>query len=370
MNDDVLSLLQNKEGPCISVILPTHELADGREGDMIEVKHAVAEVLEYLAHNYDNSMQSKLAWYVNELAGKIDFTHNSCGIGIFVSPAVQQLRQFHFPVTKKIIIGNSFEIRDVLYEIAYDIPYYLLQLTDKEVRLFEGRLDKLTEVEDAGFPQTYIDDYIYEAPGRANSYMGSAVTQSFEKDKSTLEKARHVTFFKKIDKLLDDLPVNEHILLVDAVSRELALFKKASRYSGRMFTAIIGNYSNDLNLLKAKAWAGINHVIDSNKLQALQNYYEETGWGRGEEGIENIWKAAKEGRALTLLVEKDFRKPGFICEDNDYVLHLATPAKEHTILPDAVDDIIEMVLEKKGDVIFLENGMLKDQHGIALITRY
>ena len=37
---------------------------------------------------------------------------------------------------------------------------------------------------------------------------------------------------------------------------------------------------------------------------------------------------------------------------------------------DAVDDVIEMVLNKKGNVVFVENGMLKDHQHISLITRY
>jgi len=35
-----------------------------------------------------------------------------------------------------------------------------------------------------------------------------------------------------------------------------------------------------------------------------------------------------------------------------------------------VDDVIEMILEKNGQVFFTDNGKLEDYQHIALITRY
>jgi hypothetical protein len=68
-------------------------------------------------------------------------------------------------------------------------------------------------------------------------------------------------------------------------------------------------------------------------------------------------------------VEKDYKSPGFT-ESGSNELYLRPPQKAHRILADAVDDIIECVLEKNGQVFFVEDGMLKDYQRIALITRY
>ena len=42
----------------------------------------------------------------------------------------------------------------------------------------------------------------------------------------------------------------------------------------------------------------------------------------------------------------------------------------HNVLSDAVDDVIELILKKNGEVIFVENGKLKSFERIALINRY
>ena len=69
------------------------------------------------------------------------------------------------------------------------------------------------------------------------------------------------------------------------------------------------------------------------------------------------------------MVEKDYCKPGFVGEDINR-LYLHPPLKPHKTLADAVDEIIETVLEKKGKVYFTDNDLLKDYERIALITRY
>jgi hypothetical protein len=76
------------------------------------------------------------------------------------------------------------------------------------------------------------------------------------------------------------------------------------------------------------------------------------------------------GKGNVLVVEKDLSIPGFTAEDDPYHLRLQPPTGQHRILTDAVDDLIELVLEKNGEVRFVGNGMLARFNGIAMINRY
>ena len=71
-----------------------------------------------------------------------------------------------------------------------------------------------------------------------------------------------------------------------------------------------------------------------------------------------------------LLVEKDYSVPGYLINGDDYNLHLHPPKKLDEVMPDAVSSLIELVFEKNGDVVIVENGSLANYHGMALITRY
>ena len=117
------------------------------------------------------------------------------------------------------------------------------------------------------------------------------------------------------------------------------------------------------------AWPVMRSHLNNERVQLIKEFNEKIGMNLGVSGIQDIWSAAKEGKAFKLLVEKDYRCPGFVDRD-EYYLYLRPPQKPHKVLADAVDDIIEMVLEKNGHVFFTDNGMLKDYQRIALITRY
>ena len=84
----------------------------------------------------------------------------------------------------------------------------------------------------------------------------------------------------------------------------------------------------------------------------VKEFEEKIGEGLGLSGIQDTWTAAREGKAFKLLVEKDYRQPGFILAENEYHLYLHPPKKTYKVLADAVDDIIETVLEKKRLCLF------------------
>jgi hypothetical protein len=369
--DNILAMLQARDNICISIIIPTHRLSPERQIDPIEARKVISKAKEYVLQRYKNEKIKNLVDAIDELYGEVDFVHVNYGLGIFVSQTVRQLIYFSFPVQEKIIVGDSFEVRDLLYEMNYSSRYYFLAITEKNARLYEGQLSHLIEVKDHNFPKEYREEYLYEHPSRGNSYVGHAFTKGAEKDKSILEEIRHQQFFRDVDELLDDYLHTDIPLIVSAVSKELASFKKVSRHATKIIASIEGNYTYIAPAeLEKKVWETFRHTVDESKMRLLKEYEEKTGAGLGVEGLEEVWKATSEGRGFKLLVEKDFKKTGFTVTRDHSNLHTLQPPERHKTLPDAVDDLIELVLEKNGEVTFLEKDELKDHQHIALITRY
>jgi hypothetical protein len=82
----------------------------------------------------------------------------------------------------------------------------------------------------------------------------------------------------------------------------------------------------------------------------------------------DVWKAAVEGKVFKLIIEKDFRRPGFLNGKSN--LYLIAPRKPCMVLADAMDDLIEVVLANGGQVFFVADGLLTDYKKIAAIHRY
>lgn len=368
---EALLTLQNQKGNiCISVIVPTHRTSPDRRSDQLNTKRAIEKAEQLLKMKYSLNIVSPLMKKLHELFLQVDFDHNEEGLGLFASSDVQLQLSFSFRVEEKIVVGDSFEIRDVLYKVNYSDPYYVLLLTEQGGHLFQGSWTVLEEVKDKNFPMKYEDEYIYNTPSSRAAHAGYAFTKSFEKDKSELETIRFKNFFHQVDKTLQVYLLNDTPMVLLGAEKLLALFKNVSDHQKHFAGKITGSY-NYLNLKQLSDLVSpvLFAYLQNKRTKLVEEFIEKVGQHLGTSGIQDIWSAAMEGKAFKLLVEKDYRCPGFL-DENDYHLYLRPPQKPHKVLADAVDDLAELVLKEEGKVFFVDNGLLKDYERIALITRY
>jgi hypothetical protein len=366
---ETLKRLQSEKGNiCVSVIVPTHRTSPDRRTDPLNTQKAIEKAEGLMMMKYPADIVVSLTKKLKELFLQIDFDHNEDGLGLFVSPNIQLQTSFPFPVKEKIIVGDSFGIRDVLYKENFSDPYHVLLLTEQGARLFYGSLNFLEETIDSQFPLHYEDDYIYNPPIRTTSYAGQAHVRSIEKDKSELEAIRYSSFLHLVDTFLDQYLLNNDALIVLGVKKNLALYEKISRHQQKLVGKIAGNYSHlNLKQLSDLVLPVIFGYQQDIRAKLIEEFREQHTRGKG--GIQDVWKAAIERSAFKLLVEKDYSCAGFLDADKKHI-YLKPPQKPHTKLADAVDALIELILEKEGHVYFVENGLLKDYGRIALITRY
>lgn len=370
LGEDLVDLQKEKGKICASVIVPTHRLSPERRGDITETKKAIAKAADLLEYTYRDENIKPVISNLHELYESIDFTHNEEGIGLFASPDARFLVKFPFPVEMKIMAGFNFEIRDILYKINYGVPYYLLLLTENKTKLLAGSWNQVTEVRDKFFPAPFEDLYIYSLPSRSTSQAGQTHTKSFERDKSVMEEIRLKDFFRGVNKKLKGYLANDTPLVLAGPEKEMAWFESVSDHNQQIIHRIGGSYSHqNLKEITATAWNAMHEHLQKERIKLLKEFEEKLGEQKGISGIQDVWEAAEEGKAFKLLVEKDYRIPGFT-KENDPHLYLLPPPGPHHVIPDAVDELIETVLDKKGKVYFTDNGVLKDHRQIALITRY
>jgi hypothetical protein len=368
--EDLLALQKAKGNICISIIVPTHRTSPDRKIDKAEVENAIDKAKQLLQFKYPRKDIKSLLQSLDDQLKDIDFIHNTEGLGLYISSEVKLLVHFPFPVMEKIMVDDNFEIRDLLYKINYDQPYYVLMLTEKIARLFEGSWNNLFEIKEDHWPLKYEDEYAYSKPVRSSSFAGHAHVKMFEKDKSELEAIRFENFYRQLDRGLDTYLRKNTSLIILAPEKESSWFEKVSKHKENIIHKVNGSYSyNNLKSVSDIVWPVMYEHLQSERNQLINEFKEMIGGHRGLSGIQNVWEAAKEGKAFKLLVEKDYRCPGFVT-DNDYNLYLRSPKAVHKILPDAVDELIETVLQENGKVYFTDNDLLKDYSRIALITRY
>ena len=122
-----LSLLRSQRGRlCISVIVPLSTYGPEREQNTRSVEQAIEKTVALWDHlhpgqPHDGWLDSLLA-----LKEKMDPIHPPQGVGFFISEKVHLACPFPFAPKEKIVIGDSFEIRDLLHRAQLEsIDKYL-----------------------------------------------------------------------------------------------------------------------------------------------------------------------------------------------------------------------------------------------------
>jgi hypothetical protein len=355
---------------CVSIILPTHKLSHERQTDRVSVSKAIEKASALLKEKFGVYNLEKVTQSLNELFSEIDFDHNEEGLGLFVSETQRLMVKFPFPVVEKVIIGNHFEIRDLLLAEKYNTPYLVLHFNEQGAKLYRGQMNHLREIKDEFFPAKFVDDYEYNPPGKANFHTGSSVVGQFEKDKSAQQAIHFKSFLQKTDKKLAPYMAENMELIIMAPKKELAWFQSVTNHFEIIIAGIHGNFQHDsLTEIANTCWKEMNLYLDKISMQEFDQFREKIGQKHAIFGLDEVWKSAREGKALKLLVEKDFMFTGFT-DEQEFELHGSPAGENDKVLPDAVDELIRMVLDKNGGVCFTENDQLKDYDRIALITRY
>lgn len=370
MDTTILNELKNNTGtPCVSLIMPTHAISSEHLIEDIEMKKMLnmAKDLVYAKCGKKNGGEEILK-KLKELSINMNYEPNSKGIGFFVSPSISRLVSFPFDVKEKVIVGNNFEVRDMVYLAETMISYYVLLINDNEIKLFEGNGENLRMVKNKDFPAHFVDDYEYTHASIGSSY-GYAL-KSVEKDKSIIKEKRFSMFIKQSDQKLFKYLSENTPLIISGNTKELSTFKKISTNYKNVVGKISGNYSHEnIQKLGELSFSKIKEYLVKEEDSALKRFENAKAKRLAVSGIENVWEAANEGKGMILLVEKDYAIAGYIAEGSSNLL-LDPPDVPYDIISDAADDVIEIVLAKKGKVIIVGNEKLKDSGGIALILRY
>ena len=174
----------------------------------------------------------------------------------------------------------------------------------------------------------------------------------------------------QVDQRLKAYDIDNIPLIVCGQVQDVSSFKKTTRYSRVTSSFLAGDYQHiNEKELGDLVWPLIKADFDEKKLSLINQFKETVGAGLTESGLLESWRATVEGRGYRLLIEKDYTVQAYLAQENN-LIYLDRPSGTHTVLPDATDELIQKVVERKGEVIFVENEMLNEYQHVALFTRY
>jgi hypothetical protein len=227
--------------------------------------------------------------------------------------------------------------------------YYVLSLSERTSRLYEAFRDTLIDIQNKGFPiasSAGMSGTVDSAPG------GDRLRE----------------FIRTSDQHFDHYFGQDPLRLVVIGEKEsLSIFKSVTAHQDALIGVVEGDYTatspHDLGKIvwpivkEAMAGIGEKAMHDLEAAERSENIVS---------GIDAVGRLAGSGSGDTLFVEEGFHVKGGIRE-TDHSLIKSEDLDIREEIDDAVDAVIQKVLEKGGKVIFLESGSLAKLQRIALV---
>jgi len=352
-------LMNEHSSACVTVIVPAHHISNDRLTDPQTLFNAVNAAKQILDKKYrGESFLDGIKGRLDNAVHDVDYLHTVNGIGIYISPNIFRIINFTIPVKEKVIVGDSFDWRDLLCQEEADTEFLVLAMSRKNIRLYKGHGAHIDEVKDGDFPFTYEETYEYMRPSLGSSFSENMV-KSPEKDKSILAEIRMKDFIRHADsalgKYLNGLP-----LIIAGDVKELSDYMEVSRHVNKVAGKVVGIYYDAHKQLAQLAHDALIENVKQRNEKLISQARELIGKRMIAKGVEEVQHAAQDGMGMNLLVERDLQYPA----------HKTNGQTEFLSTNNAVDMVIKSVMAKKGKVTFVDNGSLKDFDGMGMLLRY
>ena len=319
--EEYIKLTNTENDLCLSLYLPTFRMGPDIKQNPIRFKQRVREAEDKLYNlKLTKSEVEEILKPASDLVDETIFWQNQTeGLAVFITDG--QMNYYHLPfeVKEQTVLTTKFYTKPLLTVFTGDENYYILALSQNEVRLFEASRHRVSEIRMKDAPKSVEDMKVDDDPKTnlpirianqvsSSSLIYNKVTQGQgvenEFDDNQLNR-----YFRAIDKSLNKITKNNKIPLVLAgVEYLIPIFRDISKYPNIVEEYIKGNpeilYGDDLHKM---SWDIIEPKFTKIQelAQAKYNQYKGQKNKLYANSLESIIPKAYNGQVETLFIDKD-----------------------------------------------------------------
>jgi Bacterial archaeo-eukaryotic release factor family 3 len=346
--------------PCISIIMPFEPKMSVKADLNHKLKIATDKIRIEMMADYLPEKAIPVLKKLQLLIKDLNYNTHKKTIAIFVSPMIEKVYYLDIPVEEKIIIDDSFEIRDLIYCKKQIHKYLLAELSSKSTKIYLGN-------------RTHFANIISNVPGNIEAYkMDYPEKVANFCDNNNRKEILLDKFLKRTDTGLSLLlQAYQLSLFVMGTPKTIGHFKSITHNSKHVIEYIHGNFEektpSELHEIMEPFVSDWKKVIQADLLNQID---EAISVNKISIGINEVWKTASQKRGKLLIVEKNFMYPALHGSSPDIIYQYKNSINNTFYIKDAVDDLIEKVLANGGDVEFTDGQLLKNYDSIVLIEHY
>ena len=374
LSREELSMLIESSGElATSIYMPVHRTGD-IEQDPIRLKNLLKEAEGQLVKG---GLPASNAREVLEPAQRLlrdayFWQHQGDGLAIFLSPALFRYYRFPYSFQELVIVAERFHIKPLLPLFSEDGAFYVLAVSQNQVRLLQCTRYYVREVTPEAVPESLAEALKYDQHEKQlqshTTGRGSAIFhgQGLGKDD---DKVNILRYFQQVDHGLHELLREERVpLVIAAVDYLHPIYREANTYAHLLEEAIEGN-PDELSAeeLQERAWAIVQPYFERGRTDALEQYGEAVSKGLATNDVRQAVLAAYDGRVSTLFVALDIQQWGAF-DLGSRKIHLYEEKRRGA--EDLLDFTAIHTLTKGGTVYAVEPERVPGKTPVAALFRY
>jgi hypothetical protein len=381
--DDLTTLLEGRPGWHISMFMPMMQRGAETQQNPIRCKTLLRQAEDQLlARGVRPQEAQDLVQPVKQLlADHVFWQRQNQGLALFLAPQIFREYRVPFPLDQLVVVTHRFHIKPLLPLLSGNGHFFVLALSQKEVRLLQGTRYSISEVELQGVPQGIAEALRYEdVEKKGHHYPGSQGRPAggispLAGHGVGIEDATHepqdpiLRYFQQVDAGLRTFLRNEHApLVLVGVEYLLPIYHRANTYPYLLAGRVAGNPEGlRPEELQERAWAIVQPHFQRAQDDAAAQYRQLAGTGRAADDIGAIVMAAYDGRIDTLFIAIDRQQWGsFHGESRTVEAHQEAVAGDDDLL-----DVAAMyTLLKRGTIYAVRLDQMPERTPAAAILRY
>lgn len=377
--DELLTLASDKSGTCVSIYMPTHKLGTQTQQDPIRFKNLMREAEE---KSIATGMRAQDARDLLARAQQLDdfqfWQHQSDGLAIFISANVFGYYCLPLNFDELVVVTDRFHFKPLLPLLSGDGQFYILALSQNQVRLFQGTRYSVSEIELEDVPTSIAEALRYDDPEKSLQFhTGTSGGQGG--DRAAMfhgqgagnddQKENVLRYFRKVDSGLQELLKDRRSPLVLAgVDYLLPIYQQANTYPYLLDEGVTGNPDQlKAEELHAQAWEIVQPHFERSQQETAARYQELAGTGKTATNIQEVVPSAYYQRVESLFVPVGLQKWGRFHPDTSEVeLH-----EEHQPGDEDLMDLAALhTLFNGGTVYAVEPEQVPGNNSLAAVLRY
>ncbi|MDP2932278.1 MAG: hypothetical protein Q8O05_07285 [Chloroflexota bacterium] len=380
LRSELKALIDRPAGTSVSIYLPTHKTGPDTKQDMIRLKNLLRQAEEALVGlGLRRPEAIKFLSPVQGLLKDVFFwQRQSDGLAIFVSSDTFRYYRMPFSFAELAVASQQFYIKPLLAVFSGDGRYYVLALSQNQVRLLQCTRDGSRELDlPAAVPKSLAEALKFEeGEGRQFRYHAGAPGVGKEglvfhgEGPGDIMKSGILRYFQQIDRGLRQEVLNDENapLVLAAVDYLHAIYREANSYQHLFEEGLTGNPEElSPDELRKRAWTLVQPYFARAQAKAVADYHRFVGTGHTTTDVKEIVPKSYQGKVELLFAALNKQIWGtFTPGANGLELH----DKPQPGDDDLLDIAAAYTLVHRGTVYAVKPEDMPDKGSLAAVLRY